>query len=179
MFSGIRNESLAGKISFKGSCCKGHDSHLRNAHSHLVVAKHTRVLRRARSVTCAMNMRTVCGTVDQRCTVSLQRPPNFVRHSRWPARRISGATRGTGCSHVTKACASPWTPTPYQWAPLPQPSPEETLRREDFSKFVQFFRQASPYIEGHRGRTFVIVIPGEVMIDLQLTQTRQSASLQP
>ena len=34
----------------------------------------------------------------------------------------------------------------------------------DFSKFVQFFRQASPYIEGHRGRTFVIVVPGEVMM---------------
>ena len=37
-----------------------------------------------------------------------------------------------------------------------------TLRKKDFRKFVQFFRQASPYIEGHRDRTFVIIIPGEV-----------------
>lgn len=36
------------------------------------------------------------------------------------------------------------------------------LSRNDFPKFVQFFRSASPYIEGHRGRTFVIVIPGAV-----------------
>jgi hypothetical protein len=36
------------------------------------------------------------------------------------------------------------------------------LAKSDYAKFVQFFRQASPYIEGHRGRTFVIVIPGEV-----------------
>lgn len=28
---------------------------------------------------------------------------------------------------------------------------------------MQFFRQASPYIEGHRGRTFVLAIPGEVV----------------
>ena len=36
------------------------------------------------------------------------------------------------------------------------------LPKEDYGKFVQFFRQASSYIEGHRGRTFVVVIPGEV-----------------
>ncbi len=37
-----------------------------------------------------------------------------------------------------------------------------SLRKKDFRKFVHFFRQASPYIEGHREKTFVIVIPGEV-----------------
>jgi hypothetical protein len=36
------------------------------------------------------------------------------------------------------------------------------LEKKDYEKFVQFFRQASPYIEGHRGRTFVLIIPGEV-----------------
>jgi len=36
------------------------------------------------------------------------------------------------------------------------------LRPADYTKFVQFFRHASPYIAGHRGRTFVIVIPGNV-----------------
>jgi len=31
------------------------------------------------------------------------------------------------------------------------------------SMFVQHFRQASPYIEGHRGKVFLIQIPGEVI----------------
>lgn len=54
-------------------------------------------------------------------------------------------------------------PAPYQWAPLTDGVKEnEALERKDFGKFVQFFRQASPYIEGHRGKTFVVVIPGEV-----------------
>ena len=37
------------------------------------------------------------------------------------------------------------------------------LDKSQFRLFVQFFRQASPYIEGHRGRTFVLAIPGEVV----------------
>lgn len=43
-----------------------------------------------------------------------------------------------------------------------QRKPLGSLRKKDFRKFVRFFRQASPYIEGHREKTFVIVIPGEV-----------------
>lgn len=38
-----------------------------------------------------------------------------------------------------------------------------SLERAQYGLFVKFFRQASPYIEGHRGRTFVIAIPGEVV----------------
>lgn len=34
---------------------------------------------------------------------------------------------------------------------------------ESYSDFVNHFRNASPYIEGHRGRTFVLVIPSEVL----------------
>eukprot|EP00775_Hariotina_reticulata_P009747 gene9747-9905_t len=41
---------------------------------------------------------------------------------------------------------------------------------QDYGKFVQFFRQASPYIEGHRGRTFVVVIPGDVVMNQELLQ---------
>lgn len=40
--------------------------------------------------------------------------------------------------------------------------PNGALDRSEHGKFVHFFRMASPYIEGHRGRTFVIVLPGEV-----------------
>jgi len=68
-----------------------------------------------------------------------------------------------------KPRAGPWNPTPYQWAPLPDTGQDLTdgaLQRKDYGKFVQFFRQASPYIEGHRGRTFVVVIPGEVWLQI-------------
>lgn len=37
-----------------------------------------------------------------------------------------------------------------------------SLNKGDYPKFVHHFRHASPYIEGHRGRTFIIVVPGEV-----------------
>ena len=37
------------------------------------------------------------------------------------------------------------------------------LAKADYNLFVKFFRQASPYIEGHRGSTFVIAIPGDVV----------------
>lgn len=41
---------------------------------------------------------------------------------------------------------------------------QSALRPTDFYSFVHFFRQASPYIEGHRGRTFVVCCPGEVTL---------------
>ena len=50
---------------------------------------------------------------------------------------------------------------------LKQPGPgpnglNGALDRAEHPKFVHFFRMASPYIEGHRGRTFVVLVPGEV-----------------
>lgn len=44
------------------------------------------------------------------------------------------------------------------------PSSEAVVptEKKEASKFVHNLRQASPFIEGHRGKTFVIVIPGEV-----------------
>lgn len=44
------------------------------------------------------------------------------------------------------------------------------LGEGDYGKFVQFFRQASPYIAGHRARTFVVVIPGDVVMQQDLLQ---------
>jgi len=45
-------------------------------------------------------------------------------------------------------------------------SPERgpgTVEQSDYSKFVRYLHLASPYVIGHRSRTFVIVIPGEVI----------------
>ncbi|KAK9824282.1 hypothetical protein WJX72_009159 [[Myrmecia] bisecta] len=50
----------------------------------------------------------------------------------------------------------------------PSSADSGALSRKDFGKFVQFFRQASAYIKGHRGRTFVVVIPGEVLLQKEL-----------
>ena len=69
----------------------------------------------------------------------------------------------------TAAAAAAPPPAAAAAASVPGPVPR-VLRERDygaldksqFSLFVQFFRQASPYIEGHRGRTFVLAIPGEV-----------------
>ena len=36
------------------------------------------------------------------------------------------------------------------------------VEKADYAKFVHFFRSAGPYIEGFRGCTFVVVVPGEV-----------------
>ena len=88
----------------------------------------------------------------------------LVGTKRWASQHVGGALGGL--KHH-KCRANPWNPTPYQWAPLPETGHDLTdgaLQRKDYGKFVQFFRQASPYIEGHRGRTFVVVIPGEVWL---------------
>ncbi|KAL4539240.1 hypothetical protein Ndes2526B_g02506 [Nannochloris sp. 'desiccata'] len=40
----------------------------------------------------------------------------------------------------------------------------EAIDKADYFKFVRFLHLASPYVAGHRSRTFVIVLPGEVVI---------------
>lgn len=40
----------------------------------------------------------------------------------------------------------------------------EALTQSDYSLFVKFLHMASPYVAGHRGRIFVVVIPGEVVV---------------
>ena len=109
-----------------------------------------------------MTLRSYSNTSSVRCGANPWTIPNLASTRSWAAKHFRGVL-GTWDHH--KARASPWQPTPYQWAPLAeraQELPSEALERKDFAKFVQFFRQASPYIEGHRGRTFVVVIPGEV-----------------
>ena len=56
---------------------------------------------------------------------------------------------------------------------------DQSLPKGDFTKFVRYFRQASPYIEGHRGRTFVIVVPGEVGCGLRSPDSKHAACTRP
>lgn len=51
------------------------------------------------------------------------------------------------------------------------------LERDEYGKFVQFFRQASPYIEGHRSRTFVIVLPGVLQQAYMLIKLNHGISI--
>ncbi|CAI5533074.1 unnamed protein product [Closterium sp. Naga37s-1] len=53
-------------------------------------------------------------------------------------------------------------------------SDEDATRAEDLrdalkeAQFVRWFREAWPYIQGHRGSTFVIVVPGDVVANRQI-----------
>ena len=48
----------------------------------------------------------------------------------------------------------------------PKSESQDRIDPEHLPQFVRFFRHASPYIEGHRGRTFVVVIPGAVSMSV-------------
>lgn len=56
-------------------------------------------------------------------------------------------------------------PPRQRWPHLPKAAASDAVPTEGFAKVVQFARLASPYIEGHRGRTFVVLIPGDVVAD--------------
>lgn len=102
-----------------------------------------------------------CSTLSltpARCTSPLTYRVRTCTHRLGPTGPPSSATNGT-------ASTSAEAPSP-QHAVVPArglPGRDYgALDRTQYGLFVQFFRQASPYIEGHRGRTFVISIPGEV-----------------
>jgi amino-acid N-acetyltransferase len=78
---------------------------------------------------------------------------------------------------ATTGNASPSSaaPAPQRKFPLTNTLPPErdygSLDKSQYGLFVQFFRHASPYIEGHRGRTFVLAIPGDVVDRKDLLHT--------
>ncbi|KAL6785069.1 LCI8A [Auxenochlorella protothecoides x Auxenochlorella symbiontica] len=103
-----------------------------------------------------------CSTLSltpARCTSPLTYRVRTCTHRLGPTGPPSSTTNGT-------ASTSAEAPSP-QHAVVPArglPGRDYgALDRTQYGLFVQFFRQASPYIEGHRGRTFVISIPGEVV----------------
>ena len=95
--------------------------------------------------------------------------PNSVRHVCGQCGRLGRAacrpravrapcSREAG-RHDTEQ-ASLWTPCGGQRRN--GNSAAGALEPQDYGRFVRFFRMASAYIEGHRGRTFVLLAPGEV-----------------
>eukprot|EP00798_Chlamydomonas_sp_ICE-L_P013637 gene13637-19519_t len=118
--------------------------------------------------------------------------PTRTSVSALSSRKDNGASRvhaeaqsvASSASHVASAPSAPApapAPGPYppsSSSPPPAPTRYQSqsggLSRDDFFKFVQFFRQASPYIEGHRGRTFVIVLPGTVTSDPKVMRSVMS-----
>jgi len=113
------------------------------------------------------------------CRWNLQ--PGFVNLSRKSARCIHVAARGESL-YASSTTAEPPTrspPSPAQPHSFLGIDPQQQQRTtpgvtfdgsqlldpppENYSDFVNHFRTASPYIEGHRGRTFVLVIPSEVV----------------
>ena len=65
-----------------------------------------------------------------------------------------------GAVHSCRHKANPAALSP----PMPQHSVSTaaSMLHPLCSLFVRFLHMASPYVAGHRGRTFVITIPGEV-----------------
>jgi len=78
--------------------------------------------------------------------------PDCIQRIRW------ANMRGVRCVHSINKQHEP-----VQQAQYPIPAAIDTVSKADYGKFVRFLHLASPYVVGHRGQIFVIVIPGEVM----------------
>lgn len=88
-----------------------------------------------------------------------------------PSDRSRSAGTSTSSSSTATAAAAAVHDGAVSMAPLPASSQTEVPKshakqlaqeHQASQAFVNLFRQASPYIEGHRGRTFVITLPGQV-----------------
>jgi acetylglutamate kinase len=86
-------------------------------------------------------------------------PRSLRRHSALAPR--AGLPPPPGAPAPALPRANNVVPAPPSLVPLQRDY--GALERSQYRLFVQFFRQASPYIEGHRGRTFVVAVPGEVV----------------
>ncbi len=78
------------------------------------------------------------------------------------ARRHAVISRGGPAPLEAAGFLTPLQNVNYPAATPVADSSASSIGPQDYPKIVQFFRQASPYIAGHRGRTFVIVVPGNV-----------------
>lgn len=88
-------------------------------------------------------------------TVAVPSADNFSRHSQPADIDSDGCPRTLDSQIANQRRQSPGVS--FDGSQLLEPRPES------YSDFVNHFRNASPYIEGHRGGTFVLVIPSEVL----------------
>ena len=73
----------------------------------------------------------------------------------------TAATAGTGVGASADDDVSGTSPA----HPAASSESDASTAQTHATMFVEFFRQASPYIANHRGATFVVVVPGSVMTD--------------
>jgi hypothetical protein len=116
---------------------------------------------------CPPNTFPKCAHVATPRTYSAR--PSHQRSS--PGRRYQGVAIAQAVAHEASTSGREHgnrSEQKYDLAKQQQAVSNGALDRAEQGKFVQFFRMASPYIEGHRGRTFVIVLPGEVSTSISL-----------
>ena len=78
-----------------------------------------------------------------------------------PAAATAGASVGASAHDDVSGADAP----EKEDAAASSETPDVSNARARATMFVDFFRQASPYIANHRGATFVVVVPGSVMTD--------------
>lgn len=120
------------------------------------------------SMRCATISRTTQPAAYSR-TPSVARASKLINSFPTPSnQRATIRCRGSMSDPDSDLSALGWPNGPLlQAGTVPAPSSDSegnkgALEKSEYAKFVQFFRQASPYIEGHREKVFVIVVPGLV-----------------
>ncbi|CAI5478395.1 unnamed protein product [Closterium sp. Yama58-4] len=112
------------------------------------------------------------GVSSQRLTVTAKANPKHQEHQQ-PSKKPGSTTKIASRRQTNTRVAVPG----YQGGNRTEgdaSSDEDAARAEDLrdalkeAQFVRWFREAWPYIQGHRGSTFVIVVPGDVVANRQI-----------
>ncbi|CAI7797658.1 unnamed protein product [Closterium sp. NIES-54] len=111
------------------------------------------------------------GVSSQRLTITAKANPKHQEHQQPPKKTGSTAKVTSRRQTNTRVAVQG-----YQGGNRTEgdASDEDVARAEDLrdalkeAQFVRWFREAWPYIQGHRGSTFVIVVPGDVVANRQI-----------
>ncbi|CAI7919932.1 unnamed protein product [Closterium sp. NIES-54] len=111
------------------------------------------------------------GVSSQRLTITAKANPKHQEHQQPPKKTGSTAKLTSRRQTNTRVAVQG-----YQGGNRTEgdASDEDVARAEDLrdalkeAQFVRWFREAWPYIQGHRGSTFVIVVPGDVVANRQI-----------
>ncbi|CAI5509641.1 unnamed protein product [Closterium sp. Naga37s-1] len=111
------------------------------------------------------------GVSSQRLTITAKANSKHQEHQQ-PSKKTGSTTKVTSRRQTNTRVAVQG----YQGGNRTEgdASDEDAGRAEDLrdalkeAQFVRWFREAWPYIQGHRGSTFVIVVPGDVVANRQI-----------